>query len=266
MGIPWESELYMQKAIYKITNQVNGKSYIGQSVNPYHRFVSHKSRARNHDFRSSQALYHAILKYGEENFKMEILEWTEDYNEKERYYIHFYGTLSPNGYNIAPGGEDPPHKYGIEHHNSAVTEEQVDIIIAELKRGVLTEPSIGSLFNPPISQVLVNNINFGITHHRQNEIYPIRTQCPYNLSQKQLDDIIWLLLNTTCTMKQIADYFRFNVSTIKAINTGRNHFNPKLYYPLRTFRGCASSQPVETILANRSTSVIDTQMEMGICN
>ena len=60
----------MQKAIYKITNQVNGKSYIGQSVNPYHRFVSHKSRARNHDFRSSQALYHAILKYGEENFKI----------------------------------------------------------------------------------------------------------------------------------------------------------------------------------------------------
>ena len=120
----------MQKAIYKITNQVNGKSYIGQSVNPYHRFVSHKYRARNHDFRSSQALYHAILKYGEENFKMEILDWTEDYNEKERYYIHFYGTLSPNGYNIAPGGEYPPHKYGIEHHNSAVTEEQVDIIIA----------------------------------------------------------------------------------------------------------------------------------------
>ena len=67
-------------------------------------------------------------------------------------------------------------------------------------------------------------------------------------------------------MKQIADYFGFNVSTIKAINTGRNHFNPKLCYPLRTFRGRASSQPVETILANRSTSVIDTQMEMGICN
>lgn len=248
----------MQKAIYKITNQVNGKSYIGQSVNPERRFIAHKSHARNHDFSSSQILYFAILKYGEENFKMEILEWTENYNEKERYYIQYYNTLAPNGYNIAKGGDDPPRLLGENHPRSVVSNKQVDIIIAELKRGVLTEPQIGKLFNPPIRQPVIHNINFGITYKRQNEVYPIRTQGPYNLSTIQLDNIIWLLQNSLCTMQTIADYFNFNVSTIKAINTGRNHFNPELDYPLRKFKGTAHSQPVETILVNRSTLIIDT--------
>ena len=97
----------MIKAIYKITNQVNQKSYIGQSINPEKRFLAHKSAARNHRFGSSQALYYAINKYGEENFIMEVLEWTENYNEREIALIREYNTLVPNGYNIAKGGEEP---------------------------------------------------------------------------------------------------------------------------------------------------------------
>ena len=82
----------MIKAIYKITNQVNQKSYIGQSINPEKRFSAHKSAARNHRFGSSQALYYAINKYGEENFIMEVLEWTENYNIREKELIKKYST------------------------------------------------------------------------------------------------------------------------------------------------------------------------------
>lgn len=253
------------KAIYKITNNINGKCYIGQSINPYHRFISHKSRARNGDFTSSQALYYAILKYGEENFSLDILEWTDDYNKREQELIVQYNSLSQNGYNIAHGGEEPPHRYGENHHKCIIKEHQVDRVIYELKRGKLTEPEIGKLFNPPIRQTIIHNINFGITHRRTYEIYPIRKQCPYNLSVSQLEDIIWLLKNSQCTMNQIAEYFEFNVSTIKAINTGRNHYNSKISYPIRKHKGSKCSQPVETILANRSTLAIDTQVEMGIC-
>ena len=32
----------------------------------------------------------------------------EDYNEKEKYWINFYNSLTPNGYNILSGGDEPP--------------------------------------------------------------------------------------------------------------------------------------------------------------
>lgn len=72
----------MQKAIYIISNKVNNKVYIGQSVDPNHRFVVHKSRARNNE---AGALYNAIRRYGEDNFQMKIIEWCENYNEREKY-------------------------------------------------------------------------------------------------------------------------------------------------------------------------------------
>lgn len=248
----------MIKAIYKITNKINNKCYIGQSVNPNHRFTAHKSRARCSEISESKALYNAMRKYGESNFYMEILEWTEDYNNKEIEYIEKYNSLVPNGYNISKGGDEPPHKYGENHHNSKVTDEMLDVIIKELKLGKLTEPEIGRLFNPEISQSTIHNINFGHTHHIDSEQYPIRKECPYNLNSKDLEEIFWLLSNTEYTMKEIADYYDVNVSAIKHINSGRNYHNPRYVYPIRKHRGKKQIQPVETILANRSTFIIDT--------
>jgi predicted GIY-YIG superfamily endonuclease len=75
----WLEGGIMKKAIYKIENLINGKKYIGQSVNPNYRFSQHKF--------GDSAISKAIKKYGESNFSFEILEWTEDYNERERFYI-----------------------------------------------------------------------------------------------------------------------------------------------------------------------------------
>lgn len=49
------------------------------------------------------------------------------------------------------------------------------------------------------------------------------------------------------------------------INAGRNYNDSTLNYPLRNHRGEKQSEPVETILAKRSTDAIDTHLEMGIC-
>lgn len=255
----------MVKAIYKITHQINGKSYIGQSVKPQHRFIAHKSRARNGDLSSARALYRAIQKYGEGSFTLEILEWTENYNERERELIEELGTMPPDGYNIAPGGEEPPHRYGKDHHKSVITEEQIDRVIEELKAGKLTEPEIGRLFKPPFNQPLIHNINFGITHRRESESYPIRTLCPYNLSRDEVEDVMWLLQSTKVPMADIAAHFQVSSATIKHINAGRNRFNHNVHYPIRKTRGKRQPQPVETILANRSTPTIDTWVETGIC-
>lgn len=108
----------MVKALYKITNLINGKAYIGQSINPRRRFIAHISRANNDS--DNSPIHSAIKKYGKDNFKFEILEWSENYNQREKELIIEHNTLSPNGYNVARGGEEPPHRYGEEHHNSVV--------------------------------------------------------------------------------------------------------------------------------------------------
>ena len=78
----------MKKSIYKITNLINNKIYIGQSVSPYKRFAQH---CINHGVKggknSDTSLINlAIRKYGKENFSFEIMEEDiENYNEREKY-------------------------------------------------------------------------------------------------------------------------------------------------------------------------------------
>ena len=265
MPISWEGDclVTLLKALYKITNIVNGKSYIGQSIDPNRRFISHISRAKTNS--DNSPIHAAINKYGKENFTLEILEWTEDYNNREKELIKQYNTKSPNGYNIADGGEEPPHKYGRYHHKTIISEEQIDIVIQALKDDKLTEPEIGMLFDPPFNQTLIHNINFGITHRRNDESYPIRVDCPYNLTTKEMEEIKWLLSETSYPCYQIAEHYNVSTSTIKHINSGRNYHIDGFDYPIRKAKGKRQSQPVETILAKRSTDAIDTHLETGVC-
>lgn len=94
--------------IYKITNLVNGKSYIGLSTNIVARWSQHRSHYKKGD----TILYKAMIKYGLENFIFEILENCQKYElgEKEKFYIRKYRTYvgfeDCNGYNMTLGGED----------------------------------------------------------------------------------------------------------------------------------------------------------------
>ena len=99
-----------QGFIYCITNKINGKQYIGQTIqNPDTRWYQHKNSAKNnsHDY----YLYRSMNKYGIENFFFEIIEKCnkEELSNKEKEYIKKYNTYrySPNsnGYNLTLGGE-----------------------------------------------------------------------------------------------------------------------------------------------------------------
>ena len=94
-----------QGYIYKITNNINHKIYIGQTINSIERrFKQHLSCARNN---TSGHLYFAMRKYGLENFTIEILEKTNvtNLNEREKYYITLFNSTDPKiGYNILNGG------------------------------------------------------------------------------------------------------------------------------------------------------------------
>lgn len=93
--------------IYKITNLLNNKIYIGK-----HRYS--KPELDESYITSGLLINKAINKYGLENFHRELVcvsETLEDLNEKEKYYIKYFNSLSPSGYNLTNGGDgisEPP--------------------------------------------------------------------------------------------------------------------------------------------------------------
>ena len=94
--------------IYQYKNKINGKSYIGQSININKRFREHKSAAFNQNSRDYNfAIHAAIRKYGLDNFDFIILEECapERLNEREIYWIAFYDSYH-NGYNETIGGNE----------------------------------------------------------------------------------------------------------------------------------------------------------------
>lgn len=100
--------------IYKISNNQNNKVYIGQTrIGINERWLQHLQSSDRYDKWKSY-LHKSMKAYGKENFKIEKIEEivcnTEDelktlLNEKEIYYIDFYNSLSPNGYNLTRGGQ-----------------------------------------------------------------------------------------------------------------------------------------------------------------
>lgn len=90
--------------IYKITNNVNGKVYIGQTVRTV------KERFDEHCRHSVTYIDRAINKYGKVNFTVETIYTAKDLeelNEKEKYYISYYHSNQNNiGYNLCDGGDN----------------------------------------------------------------------------------------------------------------------------------------------------------------
>lgn len=100
----------MNGHIYLIRNLVNGKGYVGQTIQTVpKRWIAHKSCA-THD--RGNAVHAAMRKYGTENFTCNEVVSCDSLllNDLERHYIKFYGTFAPtgHGYNLTEGGETPP--------------------------------------------------------------------------------------------------------------------------------------------------------------
>lgn len=93
--------------IYKITNTVTGKLYIGlTSVSLRERWTNHKSNCKNPD-KYTSALYCSMRKHGIDNFTIGQIDTAtslEELNIKEQTYIKALNTLAPNGYNLDDGG------------------------------------------------------------------------------------------------------------------------------------------------------------------
>lgn len=125
--------------IYKITNKLNGKSYIGQTRKTVEeRFNQHVRDAVNgHGF----YVQNAIRKYGVENFMVEVLDTAKDegeLNRLEEYYIRKFNTVEL-GYNLSYGGYSNTMdcKKTKDHHDNVMRSDDVrSRISATLKKRI----------------------------------------------------------------------------------------------------------------------------------
>lgn len=90
--------------IYKITNQLNNKCYVGQAVDIADRWKEHAKCGLGIDTPASNKLYQAMIEDGIQNFTWELLEKcsSSELNEKEKYYIELYQSKD-YGYNSLAG-------------------------------------------------------------------------------------------------------------------------------------------------------------------
>lgn len=115
--------------IYKITNLINGKIYVGQ----HSKSDCSMEELDTSYWASGIKINLAFKKYGKENFCREIICWCnteEELNNKEKYYIAYYNATDDNiGYNIAEGGV-------AGHMIAGYTEEEKEMWKANISKAV----------------------------------------------------------------------------------------------------------------------------------
>lgn len=93
--------------IYKITNKINNKVYIGQSHRKLEERIKQYSDDTKYRTKKIRAIIKAMRKYGFENFEFEVIEDNInnqcELDELEKYYIKKYDSVR-NGYNYTSGG------------------------------------------------------------------------------------------------------------------------------------------------------------------
>ena len=119
--------------IYKITNNLNNKIYIGK-------FVYSPKRSFDWYWGSGIAINHAYKKHGKENFTKEIIEEVQGDNsslcEREIYWIAEYDTYKGSGYNLTEGGD------GISNPSPELIEKQNKARAELYRRGKYKKPII----------------------------------------------------------------------------------------------------------------------------
>lgn len=185
--------------LYRITNIVNNKKYIGITNN-------YKKRWSNHKCGNSKSMIiaKAIKKYGKENFLFEIIEKNltlEEANQKEIEYINLEQTLAPNGYNISKGGGIIPTEvsrhYGASNGRAVLTKEQAQYILDHRN---LPEYVLYEEFSEIISYDAFKDVYLGKTYTNlstETSIYPFNLEfsCQFATTNKlEYDEVLELRL------------------------------------------------------------------------
>lgn len=158
------------QGIYLITNNLNNKKYVGQSINIKIRWQQHRNSYLTHK-ETCPKLYNAFKKYGIENFTFSILEEVknnEELNKKEEFWILKLDTIN-SGYNTVL----PQNVFrGDENYQARLNENQIKNIWNELKNSSRTILEIAKEYQVAYSTIY--RINRGEIRFNSLIDYPIR--------------------------------------------------------------------------------------------
>lgn len=157
--------------IYKIENLVNGKVYIGQSMDIEKRWIGHRN--------GKCLIKLAIQKYGIENIKFSVVEecLIEELNNKETYWIETESSMCPNGYNMRSGG-------GQGHYCSDETKHKITLT----KTGVKLSDEHKANISKALQSIIITPWNKGLTFSQEQKEIIYSTRIGRNLSEKELND------------------------------------------------------------------------------
>lgn len=203
---------YNKGIIYKITNLVNNKVYIGQTV------TSLKERWQGHCYKQGCVLMHnAIKKYGRDSFTQEVIEEVpvEDLNSRETFWVKYYKSYQKEfGYNILiEGGHG---RRGL----TKLSEERIIELLNMYNKGT-SYSELGRIFNMHRKSIkaLLDRLNGT----------PIE---PRKKSLKDKIDVGWLqdyLLQCNPTAKEIREQLGISSATLFK-------FTKKIGYKFLTYR------------------------------
>ena len=214
--------------IYCYTNKINQHKYVGQTNNLKRRIREHRSCSFNPKAESYNDLIHKkIREYGEENFEITVLEilYTDDkkiVSERETYWIEKENSYCGNGagYNQDKGGSR-------NYESKVINNEQLKELKKEIKEGK-EYYDLQKKYN--ISASFISSINQGVYYYDDKEIYPLYK---YYKEDADYDELIDLLLNSTYSLKKIAEMLDMGESTVKKINEGKLRKGLYPNYPIR---------------------------------
>lgn len=203
-----------KSGIYKITNTLNNKIYIGQATNLQIRIHTHQKYDTPEKYNGSiffenekrMPIHQAIMKYHLKNFKIEILEECDIQflNDREKYWIKYYNCKTPNGYNLTDGGQGSGGKKGEESHFNKYSKEQILKVKKLLKQG-LPPFKVFQQYNE-VSMDMIYSINQGKTWKEENETYPLNKKQGSIFSKEDKENIYQEFLLSSKNIGKMKSY------------------------------------------------------------
>ena len=205
--------------IYKISNTINQKLYIGKTNNPKYRWYKHKLISKDtFNKYKKYPIHFALAKYDYSNFTFEVIDQSEnevDILKQEIYYISYFKSLGMILYNITDGGE------GVSGH---IPSKETRDKISKANKGKL----VGNknwMFGKG-NQILKEHNHFYGKHHSENS--------KNNMSNKRIgdknpraklsEDIVRSIKRNDCNLsvKELANLYNVSIQTIYKILNGTN--------------------------------------------
>lgn len=195
--------------IYKITNLIDGKIYIGQTVNYKKREKRHLNSLKNGNHHNEH-LQRAFDKYGEKSFKIELIEKCDakELDKKEKRYIKEFDACNHDkGYNMMFGGQqfrnftnevrrkmseackgrsfsnEHKKKIGIAHAGRTIPRESVEKSIATKKRLKVHcgEKNPNALISDSVAKKITIKLLSGFPVKTIAEQFQVSTDVVYNI-------------------------------------------------------------------------------------